>query len=394
MPEPDPRTPSVVELGRLASDAGLRRIHVLAWRDLYDPEAGGSEVHAAEVARIWAEAGLEVTMRTSAAQGQPHDSLRDGYRVIRRRGRYTVFPAAATAEALGRHGPTDGLVEIWNGVPFLTPLWARVPRVVFLHHLHRDMWKLVMRDDLARAGEVFERRIAPRFYRRTPVVTLSSSSRSELIDEMGFRPSQVRIVPPGIDARFRPSDAPKHPTPLVVAVGRLTQPKRFDVLIRAVAEVRADVPDVELVIVGSGYEQDRLANVIAELDASSWVTLTGRASDAELVEWYQRAWVVAAASIAEGWGMTLTEAAACGTPAVATRIAGHLDSVAEGESGLLAGDDRAIVTNLRAVLTDPELRTRLSEGALKHAAAFTWQATAAGTLEVLVDEARRRRANR
>ena len=61
----------VAKLGDIAAEAGLERVSILAWRDLDDPEAGGSEVHAANVASLWAEAGIEVTMRTSYAAGHP-----------------------------------------------------------------------------------------------------------------------------------------------------------------------------------------------------------------------------------------------------------------------------------------------------------------------------------
>src|SRR3954463_3985424 len=103
-------TPSdnLCTMRQLAEEAGLRRVHLLAWRDLDDDDAGGSEVHAANVARLWAEAGVDVTMRTSAAQRRPPVALRDGYRVIRRGNRYLVFPRAALAEAL-RPGARDGL---------------------------------------------------------------------------------------------------------------------------------------------------------------------------------------------------------------------------------------------------------------------------------------------
>lgn len=368
-------------------------MHILAWRDLADVEAGGSELHAAEVARRWAAAGLEVTMRTSYAQGSPPTGTRDGYRVIRRRGRYMIFPAAVVAELRGLHGPRDGLVEIWNGVPFLTPLWARGPRICLIHHVHRDMWRLVLEERLARLGEMLELRILPPIYRRTPIVTLSESSRRELLEQMRFRPELVRVVPPGIDPRFSPGGE-KSRTPLVVSVGRLMPSKGFDALIRITAEVRDSVPGLELVIVGDGYERDRLEQLVSDLEATGWVHLVGRLSDDELLALYRRAWVVASASIAEGWGMTLTEAAACGTPAVATRIAGHLDSVSEDESGLLADSDREFVAKLRAVLTDHDLRVRLSEGARKHADRYTWDATALGVFTPLAEDALRRRARR
>jgi glycosyltransferase involved in cell wall biosynthesis len=377
----------------LAEEAGLHRVHVLAWRDLVDIEAGGSELHAAKILAIWAEAGLDVTMRTSYAQGHPYEGTRDGYRIVRKHGRFMVFPTAVVAELLGSHGPRDGIVEIWNGVPFLTPLWATGPKIAFVHHVHRDMWDMVLEDKLATAGKFFEHRIAPPLYRRMPVVTLSESSRREMIDYLGLRPGQITVVPPGIDERFCPGDEPKSPTPLVVSVGRLMPSKRFDDLLRVTAEVKRSVPDLQLVIVGDGYERPALEEQIAELDAHDWVRLAGRVSDEELLSLYRRAWAVASASIAEGWGMTLTEAAACGTPSVATDIAGHRDSVAPGLSGLLAKDARALTEQLVGVLTDQTLRAELSAGALAHAATLTWDATALGAFTPLaLDALRRQRA--
>jgi glycosyltransferase involved in cell wall biosynthesis len=245
---------SVDALRKIAAGAGLGRIQLLAWRELADPEAGGSEVHAHEVMRRWAAAGLAVTIRTSAAEGQPPVGYRDGYRAIRRGGRYTVFPRAAASAALHQMGPRDGLVEIWNGVPFLSPIWNRGPRIVLVHHVHGPMWEMALGRHLGRVGELMERRIAPKFYRGTRIVTLSSSSRHELVDELGFDPDLVRIVPPGIDVRFRPGAA-KEPTPLVVAVGRLAPVKRFDALISSVASIKDRHPRLRLVIAGEGYER-------------------------------------------------------------------------------------------------------------------------------------------
>jgi glycosyltransferase involved in cell wall biosynthesis len=91
--------------------------------------------------------------------------------------------------------------------------------------------------------------------------------------------------------------------------------------------------------------------------------------------------------------MTITEAAACGTPAVVTRISGHSDAVVDGETGILVevGD---LGGALGRVLADHGLRARLSAGAAAHAERYTWAATAEGTLRVLADDARRRRPAR
>ncbi|MEO0493881.1 MAG: glycosyltransferase, partial [Actinomycetota bacterium] len=240
------------KIGDLAADAGIGRIHVLAWRDLDDVEAGGSELHASTVAARWAAAGIEVVMRTSYAAGSPPRVTRDGYEVVRHAGRYLIFPRAVIAEMLGRHGRRDALVEIWNGVPFFSPLWARGPRATWLHHVHEDMWPMVLPPRLARAGQVLERRVAPPFYRRTPVVTLSESSRTHILDRLRLRPDNVHVVPPGIDAGFSPGREATEPT--VVAVGRLMPAKDYPALLDAMADVRRHVPSVRLRIIGEGYE--------------------------------------------------------------------------------------------------------------------------------------------
>lgn len=385
---------AVAKIGDLAAAAGLQRIRIFSWRDLADVEAGGSEVHAANVARLWAEAGLDVTVRTSYAQGQPKTVMRDGYKVVRKAGRYLVFPRSVAAELAGRMGPRDALVEYWNGMPFFSPLWERHPSIVVLHHVHAEMWRMVLGDDnprLAAAGDLLERRLAPLLYRRRKIVTLSSSSRDDIVEQLRLRPERIDIVPPGVDPRFTPGgDRSSHP--VVVAVGRLVPVKRYDLLVRACAEARQQVPNLELVIVGDGYERPALTDLVRDLDADSWVTFAGFLRDSEVVDLYRRAWVVASASAREGWGMALTEAAACGTPAVATRIAGHLDAVRDGVSGVLTDETvSGLGGALAAVLTDDALRQRLTIGALARAAELTWEATATGMMRALAGEATRRR---
>ena len=370
----------------MAAGAGIRRVHLLSWRDLADVEAGGSEVHAAEVARRWAEAGLEITLRTSYAQGAAPVMQRDGYKVVRRAGRYLVFPRAVLAELAGRLGPRDALVEYWNGMPFLSPLWERRPSIVVLHHVHGDMWKMVLGEDtplLAAGGELLEQRIAPLLYRRSRIVTLSPSSKAEIVERLRLRPERIEIVPPGVDPRFTPGGE-RSTRPLVVAVGRLVPVKRYDLLLESVAVARRTIPDLELAIVGEGYERPRLDELVRRLDAESWVRFTGHLRDHELVDLYRRAWLVVSASAHEGWGMALTEAAACATPAVATRIPGHLDAVRDGESGVLAESTAdALAGALAQVLGDDALRARLAEGARRRASELTWEATAVGVMRAL-----------
>ena len=379
---------TVAKIGDLAAEAGLRRIHVLAWRDLDDIEAGGSELHADRVARLWAEAGIEVTIRTSFSAGSPSVAVRSGYRVIRRGGRYMVFPRAVLAELAGGHGTRDGLVEIWNGMPFLSPVWARRPRMAWIHQPHTELWDRVLPRGRAAAGRVFERDLAPRLYRSTPVVTLSESVRRQLVDGFRLRPERVHVVAPGVDSRFVPNPGARDPEPLLVAVGRLTAVKQFDRVIRLVARLR-ERARARLVIVGSGTERDRLQSLVSTFGAEAWCELAGRIDDEALASLYQRAWVLVSASGVEGWGMTITEAAACGTPSVVSDVAGHADAVADGETGHLARRDDDFIDALERLLVDREHRRRLGEASRARAARLTWERTAHKTLAVLAGEVRR-----
>ena len=243
-------------LRELAQEAGLRRVHMLAWRDLEDDDAGGSEVHASTIARLWSEAGIDVTMRTSTVKRRPPEVVRDGYRVLRRANRYLVFPRAALAEAV-RPGARDGLIEIWNGMPFLSPLWNRGPRAVWLHHFHAEMWQMMLPEPLASIGALIERRIAPPFYRSSPIVTLAESSREELVRVLGFDRALVNVVPPGVDPAFHPGGE-RSPVPLVVALGRLAPVKRWPLLLDALLEVKRAHPTLEAVIVGDGPQRAEL----------------------------------------------------------------------------------------------------------------------------------------
>jgi glycosyltransferase involved in cell wall biosynthesis len=359
---------------------GVRRVHTLAWRDLDDPDAGGSEVHADEFMRRWSAAGLDVLHRTSAAVGQPSERVRHGYRVVRRGSRYSVFPRTVLAETTRCMGPYDAMVEIWNGVPWFSPVWCRRPRITFLHHVHGPMWDQILPGPLAGIGRALESRWAPPFYRRTHVLTPSDATRDELL-ELGFRAELVTAVPNGVGEQFSPGGT-RDAQPLVVAVGRFAPVKRFDELIRAALVAKQRVPGLRLQLVGSGPMRAELEALVAEHAAGGWIDLLGHLSHDELVGLYRRAWVVASASLAEGWGLTLTEAAACGTPAVATDINGHRSSVVDGVTGVLAPLEQ-LGTVLADVLLDDDRRSLLAEAALARARTLTWENSARGVLAAL-----------
>ena len=153
--------------------------------------------------RRWAAAGLEITHRTSAAIGEPATARRNGYDVVRRGSRYTVFPRAIAGEITRTMGRYDAVVEIWNGVPWFSPVWRRTPGITFLHHVHGPMWDQILPGPLASFGRALEARLAPPFYRRGLTATPSDATREELL-ELGFHADRVTAIPNGTDPMFSP----------------------------------------------------------------------------------------------------------------------------------------------------------------------------------------------
>lgn len=374
---------SLYQLAQTLQSYGITQIESFAWRDLADLDAGGSEVHADHVLKRWAKVGLQIVHRTSTDTGS-ETFTRNGYTVIRRGGRYSVFAQVIAPRIFRRAKSNVAIVEIWNGVPWFSQLWGNKVHSTWLHHIHEDMWNESLPRVLAPIARWVEISLAPKFYRRTYIATLATTTRDELLSR-GYKANRVVVAEPGIDPRYCPRDNAKTPTPSLLAVGRLAPVKRFPLLLQTFAEVLLSVTDAHLTIAGDGPDKDLLLQEIDRLQLTRHVTVAGRVTDEELLDLYQSSWLLVSASHSEGWGMTITEAAACGMPCVVTANHGHCAAATHNESGLIVDNDAKLSNEIVRVLTDNALRDRLAQGALTHAAKFKWDRTATILLQTLMD---------
>lgn len=384
----------LAELVRHIKASGFHHIESYAWRDLDDPDAGGSEVHADHVLRRISEAGLSVSHRTSCKTSS-REFERNSYHVTQRGSRYGIFPRVILRNLFRRRPESSVVVEIWNGVPWFARLWARGPRVTVMHHIHEDMWRDSLPRLLAPLGRALEVRLAPPFYKDAPLITLAHSTREELISR-GFHPDRVHVAHPGIEEQFfatRPKGAERLASPLLVAVGRLAPVKRFDRLIHTFEQLRHLRPDVRLVIIGEGPEEQHLKKLIQNLGLTTSVTLTGRIDRDELVATYRDAALLVSMSHSEGWGMTITEAAASGTPCVVTDNIGHRGAVINGRTGLLVADDDHFAQTVADVLGDTLMWSEMTAASFAHSRSFSWDACAETILRVIEHEVRNQTAD-
>jgi glycosyltransferase involved in cell wall biosynthesis len=358
-------------------------ILIFNWRDRTHPWAGGAEVFLYEVARRWVRQGHHVTWFCGRHESQPAHDCIEGIEIIRRGGFYSVYLHAAWCYLSQWRNHFDVLLDSANGIPFFTPLFSATPKIALVHHVHHQVFYRELPWHLAHLANSVERLCMKWVYRQTRFITVSESSRRDLVGG-GVRAEQISVVYNGVDCtHYRPGI--KSETPLVAFVGRLRRYKSVDVALRAMPEVLCAVPNLRFSIVGSGETEASLRALAEELGVAEHVRFHGYVSETEKIHLLQQAHLMVNTSMKEGWGLTVLEANACGTPVVAANVPGLCDSVRHGRTGLLVpyGDPAALAASVRDLLLDHEQRERLGQNARAWATRFDWDETAQCCLRLL-----------
>lgn len=344
------------------------RILVLNWKDERHPAAGGAEVFLHEVTDRWAQSGHEVRLVVAAAPGaRSHEVRPSGVHIRRAGSRLGVYRAARKHVLEEGVGWADVVLDSINTRPFLTPRWCPLPTVGLPYQVCREIWFDEMPLPVAVLGRWVLEPLWLRSYRRTPMVTISSSSRASLRPYGIVDAAVVRIGAHVTD----PGPVQKAEVPTVAFVGRLSSNKRPGEVVEAFRSVRRSIPHAHLAMIGDGPLRPRL-----ERAAPPGVTFHGRVSEIEKARLVASAHVLAVPSRREGWGLVVTEASALGTPSIAYDVDGLRDSVvASGQGALVEPTPQALAEGLLQQLRseEPARRTELP----------SWDDTASELLDVL-----------
>lgn len=352
-----------------------KRVLVLSWRDPWHPEGGGSEHWLQEVAERLA-VDHEVVVLTASYPGGETQRLHNGVRYVRHGRATTVFAHGAFALATRRFGRIDAVLEVQNGMPFLSRLFTRAPVTVLVHHVHREQWD-VAGPVLSKIGWYLESRVAPRVNRGLDYLAVSEVTRDEL-GTLGVDTTRTALAWNGTDSvPVLDAHEGASATPSLVVLSRLVPHKQIEHAIRVTAALLPVFPDLTLRIVGSGWWEDHLRSEVERLGLRDHVELVGHVDERTKYAELSRGWVHLLPSVKEGWGLSIIEAAQVGRPSIAYRSAGGVrDSILDGTTGFLATDEAHLTELTGRLLRDHDLRRSLGEKARTRAAEFTWDATA------------------
>lgn len=360
-------------------------ILVYNWRDITHPKGGGAEVNIHEQAKRWVEKGHTVTLFCGAYKNCKTQDIIDHIHIVRKGGTFGVYVWAFLYYVFRFRGKFDFVIDIENGIPFFTPLYSFLPKLCIVHHIHKNQFFIEFSFPLNWIGYFLETKLMPLVYRKVPFITVSNTSKTNLI-ALGIAEDTISVIYNGINHDlYKPNFQVKNDTPSIVYLGRFKKYKRLDLLIQALPPLFEKRPDLKFYIVGKGEEEDRLKNLAKELHLEGNIVFQGFVSEEEKVCFLQKVWLLVTPSMNEGWGLTVVEANACGTPAIAFDVPGLRDSIVHGKTGLLVkeNDFKIFIETIDYLIHNDTLRREMEKNSLAWSENFNWDTTAEASMKIL-----------
>jgi glycosyltransferase involved in cell wall biosynthesis len=361
-------------------DTSALHILVLTDRDWTHPQGGGTGTNLFAQVMRWLTWGQRVTVIACGYDGCQPIERHGNLTIHRMGGRSTMFPRVIWRQWRGLVPDADVVLEVINGITFLTPLWLRTPRLVLIHHIHRRHYVAELGRLGTAAGFALETAPLRWLYRNARFLCVSHATADDIAAH-GIARHRIMINYNGVELEaFSPGT--KSPDPTLLFLGRLKRYKRIELLLDAMTAI----PRGTLHIAGDGDHRTAVEQGIAARGLAGRVVLHGAVDEPAKLRLLQRSWIHVSASECEGWGLTVTEAAACRTPTVAIAAGGLAESVVDGTTGLLVKDAETMARAVNALVNDDAARARLGEAALTRARGLTWEQTGRITLDALREE--------
>lgn len=363
-------------------------ILILNWKDLKNSERGGAEIIVYELAKRLVKKGHQVTWFCRGFRGAKEKETYDGIKIIRQGGMLSTYLKAWRYYKNLKQKP-DLVIDMVNTLAWQTPLYvhpstslrAGSKKILYVNQLAKEVLFYHLPPIISHLLYFLEN-FQFLSYKKTPALCYSQSTKQDLIS-VGIPVKNIQIFPMGLDHSRHFKAGKKSREPLFLCVNRLVKMKRTDLVVEAMAKVVKKYPKAKLAIVGSGPEKENLERQISELGLNKNVIfpqkniwIFKKISGDLRIDLMRQGWALVLPSVKEGWGMVVTEAAACGTLSIVSNATGLRDSTRHMETGIVLSknpDSKELARVMVKIVADSKLRNELSKNAILWAKSFSWE---------------------
>jgi len=342
------------------------RVLWFAHRDMKHPKAGGAERTIDEVGKRLAKMNNEIHL-VSVNPGNLSDyEIVDGIIIHRIRG--NIMAHLFVPKMIKKIDPDVIIDDLGHAVPWISSLFTNKNVIVFFRHLHARSLPGQVNLFLAKIITLIEKNYRI-FYKKNIFVTESYTSIEDLIG-LGIKKENIIKIPPGVNSElFHPGK--KSENFQLIYFGGMRKYKRPELAIKVYEMLYKEIKDLKLIIIGDGPMLNVLKNYVKGKNYN--ITFTGRISDEELAKLLRESWVNLHFSVTEGWGYSIMESSASGTPTVALKAPGVVETIIDGYNGFLVENIDDFKEKILKIIENEE---QFSKNARKFAENFSWDKTA------------------
>lgn len=356
-------------------DYAVKKILIINWRDIKNPEAGGAEIYLHEIFKRLAVKEFSITIISHHYHRAPYLETIDGLTVIRRGGKF-FFNFQIVPFLIRHYKEYDLIIEDLNKLPFFTPFFCRIPRLhLVMHFFGREIFKEAI-FPIALYVFIMEKLVSL-FYRKERFTAISKST-AEDIARFPVPNEHIYIIEPGIDIQYFYPVCSKVIPPIIVYIGRLMKYKNVQFIISCLPDLLTHIPELTFYIGGTGDYLNTLKKHAVTCRVQDHIHFLGCISEEQKRELLSKATLFINPSAKEGWGITNIEANLCGTVSLSNNVNGLRDSVIDGITGILYQPENRddFISKAVLLLTDDSRRASMEKAAIKRAQTLDWDTIA------------------
>lgn len=349
-------------------------ILILNWKDIKNPNAGGAELVTYEHAIRWIKRGHSVTWLASSFDDSKKEELIDGIKLVRFGNIYQIY-LYAPYYYLFSGNKFDLVVDEVHGIPFFTPLYVRKPIVVLIHEIAGEIWDYMYSFPLNIVGKFLEK-----FYLKVYKNKTFWTDCKSTIDELsmhGIKKEKCISIPCPSNLIVLENLPEKKKRYTFISVSRIVKMKGIEDILAAFSIVQKKYKDARLIVVGDGekkYVSYLKKEIINKHGLQNLVEFTGYVSEKEKANLLKKSHLLLHASVKEGWGIVIIEAASQGTPSVVYNVPGLSESVKNNLTGKVLENNtpEAMAECIINVISNENAYRKYQQNCLKWASSLNW----------------------